>query len=129
MWGLLLPLLSACSLTGVYTERMTKSFEGRCAPKETALRLVPLIELTSSVLRTQQLAHPRQIPLEKIPIQGFSWRSVQAARLIGIAPLLKRMAALESEEGQKQLEFKLQVQHYRPGWAKVLPCQYNATRT
>lgn len=35
MWGLLLPLLSACSLTGVYTERVTKSFEERCAPKET----------------------------------------------------------------------------------------------
>lgn len=109
MWGLLLPLLSACSLTGVYKERVTKSFEGRCAPKETALRSVPLTELTSSAQRTQQLANPRQISLENIPIQGFSWRSLQAARLIGIAPLLKRMAALESEEGRKQPNAELQL--------------------
>lgn len=108
-WGLLLPLLSACSLTGVYKERVTKSFEGRCAPKETVLRSVPLAELTISAQKTQQLAHPLRKPLEKIPIQGFSWRSVQAARLIGIAPLLKRMAGLESEEGQKQPNAELQL--------------------
>jgi len=34
---------------------------------------------------------------------------VQAARLIGIAPLLKHMAALESEEGQKQPNAELQL--------------------
>jgi hypothetical protein len=109
LWRLLLPLLSACSLTGVYIERVTKSFEGRCATKETALRSVPLIELMSWAQRTQQLAHPRQIPFEKIPIQSFSWRCVQAARLIGIASLLKHLAALESEEGQKQPNAELQL--------------------